>query len=164
MAVSVDGDFYFPGYDNNGNVVGYWSESGAFVAEYAYDAFGNTLSATGPMAAFFSHRFSTKYFDDDTGLYYYGYRWYSPWLGRWISRDPIEEDGGENLYAFCNNSPFVFIDAYGDKPEAAWPKPDDREGWAIPGTGNFPGPGWRDTFRTRPATFFDFAAKIHDLH
>ena len=39
VAVSVDGDFYFPGYDNNGNVVGYWGESGSLVAEYAYDAF-----------------------------------------------------------------------------------------------------------------------------
>ena len=36
-------------------------------------------------------RFSTKYFDAETGLYYYGYRYYSPNLGRWISRDPIGE-------------------------------------------------------------------------
>ena len=39
VAVSVDGDFYFPGYDNNGNVIGYWHEEGDLVAEYAYDAF-----------------------------------------------------------------------------------------------------------------------------
>ena len=45
VAVSVDGDFYFPGYDNNGNVIGYWNEFGGLVAEYAYDAFGNTISA-----------------------------------------------------------------------------------------------------------------------
>ena len=45
VAVSVDGDFYFPGYDNNGNVIGYWNEFGGLVAEYAYDAFRNTISA-----------------------------------------------------------------------------------------------------------------------
>ena len=32
----------FPGYDDNGNVIGYWDESGSIVAEYAYDAFGDT--------------------------------------------------------------------------------------------------------------------------
>ena len=88
VAVSVGGDYYFPGYDNNGNVIGYWDESGSLVAEYAYDAFGNTISATGSMADVFPHRFSTKYYDA------YGYRYYSPSLGRWISRDPIGEDGG----------------------------------------------------------------------
>jgi len=50
VAVSVDGSFYFPGYDNNGNVVGYWDESGSLVAEYAYDAFGNTISSSGTLA------------------------------------------------------------------------------------------------------------------
>ncbi len=97
VAVSVDGDYYFPGYDNNGNVIGYWNEDGEIVAEYAYDAFGNTISATGSMADVFPHRFSTKYYDAETDLYYYGYRYYSPSLGRWISRDPIGEEGGLNL-------------------------------------------------------------------
>ena len=35
VAVSIGGSFYFPGYDNNGNVIGYWDESGSLVAEYA---------------------------------------------------------------------------------------------------------------------------------
>ena len=87
VAVSVDGDYYFPGYDNNGNVIGYWNEDGEIVAEYAYDAFGNTIYEDGDMADFFPHRFSTKYYDAEADLYYYGYRYYSPSLGRWISRD-----------------------------------------------------------------------------
>ena len=44
---------------------------------------------------------------------YYGYRYYSPDLGRWISRDPIEEQGGFNLYAFVNNDPVNKIDLLG---------------------------------------------------
>ncbi len=98
VAVVRDGAAYFPCSDANGNVTEYVSESGAVVASYAYDAFGNLLSATGPMAGAFSHRFSTKYFDPETGLYYYGYRFYEPELGRWFNRDPIEEEGGLNLY------------------------------------------------------------------
>ena len=96
-----------------GNVLGYADETGAVAAAYDYDAYGNLLDSTGPLAAFFRHRFSTKLFDPDTGLCYYGYRWYSPALGRWLSRDPIEEDGGENIIAFCKNNPTVQMDPDG---------------------------------------------------
>jgi RHS repeat-associated protein len=114
VAVSVDGDFYFPGYDNNGNVIGYWDESGSIVAEYAYDAFGNTIAATGSMSAVFPHRFSTKYYDAETDLYYYGYRYYSPSLGRWISRDPLEEQrNSTNLYEAFGNNTICGIDPLG---------------------------------------------------
>ncbi|MCB1131812.1 MAG: hypothetical protein KDN05_11825 [Verrucomicrobiae bacterium] len=46
-------------------------------------------------------------------LYYYGYRYYHPDLGRWLSRDPIGEEGGMNLYGFVGNSPPIHKDAYG---------------------------------------------------
>ena len=55
---------------------------------------GNLVRQTGPYAASNPYRFSTKYHDDETGLVYYGYRYYSPNLGRWLSRDPIGERGG----------------------------------------------------------------------
>ena len=113
LATEVDGTWYFPLYDNNGNVTDYVSETGEVVASYAYDAFGRTLSATGSMASVFPFRFSTKYYDAETGLYYYGYRYYSRELGRWITRDPIEEDGGDNLYAFCGNNSLVKCDFMG---------------------------------------------------
>ena len=80
---------------------------------YGYDAFGNTIAKFGPLADFFRHRFSTKYFDAETGLYYYGYRFYHLVLMRWLNRDPIEEEGGLNLYEFCDNSPVVAIDHLG---------------------------------------------------
>jgi len=65
------------------------------------------------MADFFRIRFSTKYFDSETGLYYYGYRFYSPALMRWLNRDPIGEEGGLNLYGFCGNNAIVEIDHNG---------------------------------------------------
>jgi RHS repeat-associated protein len=49
------------------------------------------------------YRFSTKYTDGETGLVYYGYRYYAPEMGRWLSRDPIAETGGVNLYGFVRN-------------------------------------------------------------
>ena len=104
---------YMHFYDNNGNITHYCDESGNVVASYTYDAFGNTIAQSGTMADIFSHRFSTKYFDAETGLYYYGYRFYSPELMRWINRDPIEEDGGANLYAFCGNNPICKYDKDG---------------------------------------------------
>jgi RHS repeat-associated protein len=83
---------YFPVYDGNGNVMGYVRASdGVMVAQYEYGPFGELLRATGPLAQTFNHLFSTKYFDWETGLSYYGHRYYSPTAGRWLSRDPLGE-------------------------------------------------------------------------
>ena len=103
LAVSMGGQYYFPCHDANGNITAYVDESGSVVAEYTYDAFGATIAQSGGLADTFVHRFSTKYYDTETGLYYYCYRFYSPELHRWLNRDPIEEEGGLNLYAFCGN-------------------------------------------------------------
>ncbi|MGN0845714.1 MAG: RHS repeat-associated core domain-containing protein, partial [Kiritimatiellia bacterium] len=65
------------------------------------------------LADFFRHRFSTKYLDPETGLYYYGYRFYHPVLMRWLNRDPIEEEGGVNLYHFLYNNSFILFDPLG---------------------------------------------------
>ena len=113
LAVSMNGAWHFPFYDNNGNVTAYVNEQGTVVAEYIYDAFGRTIAQTGPMADAFPHRFSTKYFDAETGLYYYGYRFYSPALLRWLNRDPVSETGGMNLYAFCRNNGIAGFDPLG---------------------------------------------------
>jgi hypothetical protein len=52
--------------------------------------------------------------DGETGLVYYGMRYYLPQLGRFISRDPIEELGGVNLYAFCGNDAINGVDYLGN--------------------------------------------------
>ncbi|MBN1670358.1 MAG: RHS repeat-associated core domain-containing protein [Kiritimatiellae bacterium] len=50
-------------------------------------------------------------------VYYYGYRWYSPNPGRWISPDLIGEEGGVNLYVFAANAPISTYDALGLSPQ-----------------------------------------------
>jgi RHS repeat-associated protein len=44
---------------------------------------------------------------------YYGYRYYHPQTGRWINRDPIEEEGGANLFGFVGNDGVDNIDLLG---------------------------------------------------
>jgi RHS repeat-associated protein len=50
---------------------------------------------------------------DETDLAYYGYRYYASSARRWLSRDPIEEDGGLNLYGFVQNGPVNSLDELG---------------------------------------------------
>ena len=108
---------FFPTYDGNGNVSEYLDASGIMQAHYEYDPFGNTTVSTGNKATDFFHRFSTKPLDAETGLYYYGYRYYDPVTGRWPSRDPWHEEGGLNLYVFVDNSALEKWDFLGLLPE-----------------------------------------------
>jgi RHS repeat-associated protein len=61
----------------------------------------------------FTHWWSTKPWDPVTGLSEYQFRMYSPELGRWLSRDPIGERGGRNLYGFVGNNPIRRVDPWG---------------------------------------------------
>ena len=113
LYLTIDGVVYIPCYDNNGNITRYLNANGGTFARYSYDAFGRLIARAGRRASFFRHRFSTKYFDSETGLYYYGYRFYHPGLMRWLNRDPIEEDGGVNLYGFVKNNTICHVDIIG---------------------------------------------------
>lgn len=112
---SISGFYgYYFLFDINGNVGQLVdSGSGEIVAHYEHDPFGNQIVATGSVAKDNAFRFSTKYFDAEKNLYYYGYRYYLPKIGRWINRDPIEEVGGNNLYALAENDSLNFTDLYG---------------------------------------------------
>ena len=109
----------FMHYDGRGNVVQLTDASGAVSGKYSYDAFGRLLSITGGAAGLNPYRFSTK---EAVGLLvYYGFRFYAPSLGKWINRDPIGEDGGNNLYGFAFNSPINLFDVDGRVlPLVAW--------------------------------------------
>src|SRR5690606_30307538 len=72
----------YPFYDGNGNVMGLIDGDGSIAARYTYDAFGNTILQEGRLAEANPFRFSTKYIDEETELYYYGYRYYDAGVGR----------------------------------------------------------------------------------
>lgn len=113
LYVKRNGVIYVPHADANGNILRYTDTAGNVVAAYTYNAFGRAILQSGPLADVFRHRFSTKYFDMETGLYYYGRRFYSPVLRRWSNRDPIGEEGGNNLYCFCGNNSVLYHDVHG---------------------------------------------------
>ena len=96
--------------DANKNVVALMDTTGAVTDTYVYDPFGNCAHAGTSANPF---RFSSEYHDDETDLVYYNYRYYSPELGRWISRDSIGEEGGINLYVMIDNNPLTFMDKHG---------------------------------------------------
>jgi RHS repeat-associated protein len=82
----------FPAFDGNGNVMALVNAGdGTLAANYEYGPFGEVIRATGPMAKVNPFRFSTKYQDDETDLLFYGYRYYKPSTGSWLSRDPLFE-------------------------------------------------------------------------
>lgn len=105
---------YFYCFDGNHNVATLVnSTNGAVEAVYELDAFLRVLRATGRLAFINPFVGSTKFCDWETGFLYYGYRYYDPDTGRWLSRDPIGERGGANLYLAVANSPVSHIDLLG---------------------------------------------------
>ena len=63
------------------------------------------------------YRFAGKERDEESGLACYGLRYYAPWLGRWLSCDPLGLKDGTNLYVFCRANPVRFTDPRGAQSE-----------------------------------------------
>lgn len=59
------------------------------------------------------YRYSGKERDEETGLYYYGARYYAPWLCRWCSCDPIGASDTLNIWEYCYNNPVNYSDLSG---------------------------------------------------
>jgi len=115
---------YIYQYDAGGNVGQMldltpttWNAAAVMVARYDYDAYGKVVAQAGSFANQATNgnafQFNTKYLDAETGLNYYGHRYYSARLGRWTTRDPLGEAGGLNLYGFVGNDPVNGIDPLG---------------------------------------------------
>lgn len=96
--------------------------SGQPVSYEEYHPFGTTAywsSKPGHDTKLRRFRFSGKEQDDETGLYYFGARYYAPWLGRWTSSDPAGFVDGFNLYRYCKNTPVMLVDPLGTTPESS---------------------------------------------
>ena len=142
QSVSGNAEVHIPMMDHVGNVRHYYqikatgsagpspaTVTGQVTANLDYDAFGREVRATGtktpasgqppglapgdPWVDVLPFHFSTKFTDRESGLNYYGYRFYDPVDGRWLNRDPIGERGGINLYGMVRNNPINRIDRLG---------------------------------------------------
>ena len=85
--------------------------------------FGATAWAEESDVSYKTARYSAKE-RDATGLYYYGFRYYVPWLQRWLNSDPGGAIDGHNRYRALRNNPMTYRDSDGRKPD----KPDKRAG------------------------------------
>src|SRR5437870_1722108 len=87
------------GDDGKGNVTGFIDgTTGTTSGQFEYGPFGETIRLTPNSNSQSPFRFSTKYQDGESDFLYYGYRYYDPSKGRWLSRDLVGENGGLNLY------------------------------------------------------------------
>ncbi len=141
----------FPLCDANGNITDAVDPDGNLAAHFEYDPYGNTIATDGAETQTIPFRFSSKYNDEETGLYYYGYRFYNPTLGRWMSMDPLHDESFVSryfqnksrcaqrllrrealnpLYRFLANCPLMQYDSLGltiedpVNPEDCWTPPD----------------------------------------
>jgi RHS repeat-associated protein len=99
--------------DGNGNITCLINQGGVVVARYSYDPYGNQLGISGPLAEANSYRFSSKERHSNSGLYYYGFRFYEPNAQRWLNRDPIQEAGGLHLFRYARSAPMNRLDPFG---------------------------------------------------
>ncbi len=91
-------------------------EAGEVISYEEYFPFGGTAFVAGRSLRDVrrkDYRYSGKERDDVTGLYYYGHRYFAPWIGRWLSPDPIGPEDGLNLYQFVQNNPVNLVDPNG---------------------------------------------------
>lgn len=85
------------------------------ITRQTYHPFGSTAACERGEAnedSYRTRRYSGKE-QDATGLYYYGFRYYVPWLQRWLNPDPAGQVDGLNYYRMVNNNPLAYADTLG---------------------------------------------------
>jgi RHS repeat-associated protein len=118
---TASGQAYYYTWDHLGSTREMCSSTGAIVARYSYDPYGVTTLVQGSNLATF--QYTGDYYHATSGLYLTPHRAFDPNTGKWLSRDPISEDGGINLYGFCSNDPADNTDTSGLATTCAPPEP-----------------------------------------
>ncbi|HNA61578.1 MAG TPA: RHS repeat-associated core domain-containing protein [Rhabdochlamydiaceae bacterium] len=120
VAFELKKNTYIPIYDLQGNVGCLINAKQRKIVEsYEYSAFGEetilndkwTILAASAVEN--PWRYLGKRTDSETGLIYFGQRYYDPSIGRWITPDPAGPIDGPNLYAFAHNNPLSWTDLFG---------------------------------------------------
>ena len=113
LAIQKDGTWFTYGYDITKNVCEVFGPAGYIRTAYSYAPFGSVSASENGVVQNF--QWSSEFYDSELDLVYYNYRHYSPALGRFLSRDPIAEQGGLNLYALGENKVLLGVDDIGLK-------------------------------------------------
>ena len=109
----IDDQMRYTLEDHLGSCVMELNEDAVVTSAEGYYPFGETAwMAPESEIEYRFIRYSGKEMDV-SGLYYYGARYYAPWLQRWVSADPAGDVDGLNLYGFVGNNPIVHVDQTG---------------------------------------------------
>lgn len=105
-------ELFVPYHDIQGNVRALVNDKQCVVSAYRYTAFGcvESLYSNGLKCPW---QFSSKRYDEESSLTYFGRRYYTSDLGRWINPDPKGFEDGLNVYAYVKNAPLTNRDLYG---------------------------------------------------
>lgn len=114
------GRVHFYTWDHLGSIRQMTNNAGAVVASYDYDPYGRRRRVQDEETAAFGY--ASYFWHAASGLNLMQFRAYAPHLGRWLSRDPIEEAGGSNLYGYVGNSPINLVDPSGLRPWNGFPE------------------------------------------
>ena len=96
-------------FDGLGSVTSLTDSAGIPLENYSYDVYGRSGNTSGLGNRFM---FTGREYDNETGLYYYRERYYSPAIGRFLQTDPLGATD-ENTYAYVYNNPVNWMDPYG---------------------------------------------------
>jgi RHS repeat-associated protein len=111
---STTGSIWFHHQDALGNVRVITDQSGMVISETNYEPFGEPMGSSPGR-----FKFGAKE-KDDSGLYYFGVRFYDPQIGRFITEDPVmgspKNPQSLNQYAYALNSPLAYTDPVGAFP------------------------------------------------
>ena len=118
----AEAEFYYYHQDHLGGSSVITDEDGEIVAEYEYYPYGEGFSETGELENFY--KFTDQEEDSETGLYYYGARYYDPEVASFYSQDPavyderlfemLSDPQMLNSYAYVRNNPVKYVDPSGE--------------------------------------------------
>ena len=111
-------EYYHPDHLHSAQVMS--TTGGGLYQHYEYTAYGNSRYTSSTTAFPVSRRYTSQVLDEETGLYYYGARYYDPVLGRFIQPDTLIPNPFDpqsyDRYAYARDNPFVYVDPTGHAP------------------------------------------------
>ena len=135
----AEAEFYYYHQDHLGGSSVITDEDGEIVAEYEYYPYGEGFSETGELENFY--KFTDQEEDSETGLYYYGARYYDPEVASFYSQDPavyderlfemLSDPQMLNSYAYVRNNPVKYVDPSGESLVDDLKNTNSSERWLI---------------------------------
>ncbi len=118
-AAGTSGTIYYLHRNQQYSITAVTTSSGSVAERYAYTAYGQPtiLDASGSVLSSSAinnrYTYTGREWDQTLGLYHFRARWVIGLAGRFLSRDPIDYSGGENLYRYVYSSPMSRVDPSG---------------------------------------------------